>query len=101
MAEGSVISGPVRMVALGGLGEIGLNLMAIECAGSAILIDCGVMFSDHPEYGGGVLVPDFSWLERERDRLKIEAIVLTHAHEDLIGALSHLLARINVPIYCR
>jgi ribonuclease J len=97
MAAGSSIDAPVRIVALGGLGEIGLNLMAIECAGSAILIDCGVMFSDHPEYGGGVLLPDFSWLERSQ--LKIEAIVLTHAHEDHIGALGHLLARISAPVY--
>jgi ribonuclease J len=49
MAEGTFTSAPVRVVALGGLGEIGLNLMAVECAGTAIIIDCGVMFSDQPE----------------------------------------------------
>lgn len=97
MAEGTPINVPVRLVALGGLGEIGLNLMALECAGSSIIIDCGVMFPDQPEYGGGVLIPEFSALERPG--LKIEGIVLTHAHEDHIGALPHLLRRINVPIY--
>jgi ribonuclease J len=97
MAESSPISIPVRLVALGGLGEIGLNLMAIECAGSAVIVDCGLMFPDQPEFGGGVLIPEFSWLERTR--VKIEGIVLTHAHEDHIGALPHLLRRIKAPVY--
>ena len=97
MAESTSISVPVRLVALGGLGEIGLNLMAIECAGSAIIIDCGVMFPEQPELGSGVLIPEFSWLERSR--LQVEGIVLTHAHEDHIGALPHLLRRVNVPVY--
>jgi ribonuclease J len=97
MAGSSPIGIPVRLVALGGLGEIGLNLMAIECSGSAIIIDWGVMFPDQPEFGGGVLIPEFSWLERTR--VKIEGIVLTHAHEDHIGALPHLLRRIKVPVY--
>lgn len=97
MAGSTPIGIPVRLVALGGLGEIGLNLMAIECSGSAIIIDCGVMFPDQPELGGGVLIPEFAWLERTR--AKIEGIVLTHAHEDHIGALPHLLRRIKVPVY--
>jgi len=97
MAETIPTGVPVRLVALGGLGEIGLNLMAIECAGSAIIIDCGVMFPDQPEVGGGVLIPEFTWLERSR--LRIEGVVLTHAHEDHIGALPYLLRRINVPVY--
>ncbi len=97
MAEGTFTSAPVRVVALGGLGEIGLNLMAVECAGTAIIIDCGVMFSDQPEYGGGVYIPDFSWLERSLPR--IEGVLLTHAHEDHIGALPHLLSRIDAPVY--
>jgi ribonuclease J len=97
MAETIPTGVPVRLVALGGLGEIGLNLMAIECAGSAIIIDCGVMFPDQPEVGGGVLIPEFTWLERSK--LRIEGVVLTHAHEDHIGALPYLLRRINVPVY--
>jgi len=97
MAGSTPIGIPVRLVALGGLGEIGLNLMAIECSGSAVIIDCGVMFPDQPEFGGGVLIPEFAWLERTR--AKIVGIVLTHAHEDHIGALPHLLRRIKVPVY--
>src|SRR5262249_47163846 len=97
MGGSTPIGIPVRVVALGGLGEIGLNLMAIECSGSAIIIDCGVMFPDQPEFGGGGLIPEFSWIEQTRG--KIEGIVLTHAHEDHIGALPDLLPRINVPVY--
>ena len=87
----------VRIAALGGLGEIGLNLMAIECAGRAIVIDCGVMFPDEPALGLGTFIPDMAWLERSH--LAVEAVVLTHAHEDHIGALPHLLRRFNVPVY--
>ncbi len=97
MADSTSTIAPVRIVALGGLGEIGLNLLAIESAGSAIVIDCGVMFPEHPEYGEGVLIPDFSWLDRSGARF--EGVVLTHAHEDHIGALPHLLSKINVPVY--
>ncbi|HYL57743.1 MAG TPA: ribonuclease J [Candidatus Acidoferrales bacterium] len=87
----------VRIVALGGLGEIGLNLMAIECAGRAIVIDCGVMFPDEPALGMGTFIPEMGWLARSH--LAVEAVVLTHAHEDHIGALPHLLRRFNVPVY--
>jgi ribonuclease J len=87
----------VRIVALGGLGEIGLNLMAIECAGRAIVIDCGVMFPDEPALGLGTYIPEMTWLERSR--VAVDAVVLTHAHEDHIGAVPHLLKRFNVPVY--
>jgi ribonuclease J len=97
MVASTSTSAQVRIIALGGLGEIGLNLMAIECAGRAILIDCGVMFPDEPALGGGLYIPEFSWLEQSR--FKIEAIVLTHAHEDHIGALPHLLRRLPGPVY--
>src|SRR6266852_1770388 len=97
MAASTSMTAPVRIVALGGLGEIGLNLMAIECAGRAIVIDCGVMFPDEPALGMGTFIPEMSWLERSH--VAIEAVVLTHAHEDHIGALPHLLRRFNVPVY--
>ncbi len=96
MAAGAATT-PVRIVALGGLGEIGLNLMVVECGGRAIVIDCGMMFSDQPALGIGAYVPELAWLERSH--LTIEAVVLTHAHEDHIGALAHLLRRFNVPVY--
>ncbi len=97
MAASTVTTVPVRIVALGGLGEIGLNLMAIECAGRAIIIDCGVMFGDEPALGIGTYVPDLTWLEQSH--LAFEAVLLTHAHEDHIGAIAHLLRRFKIPIY--
>ncbi len=97
MAASSSTTAPVRIVALGGLGEIGLNLMAIECAGRAIVIDCGVMFPDEPALGLGTYMPEMAWLEHSH--VAVEAVVLTHAHEDHIGALPHLLRRFNVPVY--
>ena len=90
-------STPVRIVALGGLGEIGLNLMVVECAQSAIIIDAGVMFAEERELGVGLLLPDLTYLEESR--LNLEGIILTHAHEDHIGALSYLLRRFPAPVY--
>jgi ribonuclease J len=90
-------STPVRIVALGGLGEIGLNLMVVECDQSAIIIDAGVMFAEERELGVGLLLPDLTYLEESR--LNLEGIVLTHAHEDHIGALAYLLRRFPAPVY--
>jgi ribonuclease J len=87
----------VRIVPLGGLGEIGLNLMAVEYAQSAIVIDAGVMFAEERALGVGLLLPELRYLEASR--LKIEAVILTHAHEDHIGALPHLLKRFPAPVY--
>jgi len=88
---------PVKIFALGGLGEIGLNLMVLECAGHGIVIDCGVMFPEDRLLGNGVYVPDFS--ELTQSRVPIDAVVLTHAHEDHIGALRYLLQKFEVPVY--
>ncbi len=89
---------PVRVTALGGLGEIGLNLMTVECGGHAVVIDCGLMFSDEPGLGASaVVVPDFAYFDWPGPA--IDAIVLTHAHEDHIGALPHLLKRVSAPVY--
>src|SRR5271168_4314319 len=92
-----VNSTPVKIVALGGLGEIGLNLMVVECNQSAIIIDAGVMFAEERDLGVGLLLPDLSYLDQSR--LKLEGILLTHAHEDHIGALSYLLRRFPAPVY--
>ena len=97
MASHGSISSPVRIVPLGGLGEIGLNLTVIECAGRAIVIDAGIMFPEERALGLGVLAPDLSYLEQSRP--EILGIVLTHAHEDHVGALGHLLQRFNAPVY--
>lgn len=90
-------SASVRIVPLGGLGEIGLNLMVVECEQSAIVIDAGVMFPEERVLGVGLLLPELRYLEESR--LKIEAVLLTHAHEDHIGALPHLLRRFRAPVY--
>ncbi|MHB8383764.1 MAG: ribonuclease J [Candidatus Binataceae bacterium] len=97
MAESTSTATPVRIAALGGLGEIGLNLMVIECAGRGVIIDCGVMFPDEPMLGAGVYIPELAWIESSG--IKFDGVILTHAHEDHIGALPHLLRRIKAPVY--
>lgn len=91
------MAGTVRLVPLGGLGEIGLNLMIVEVDGAAIAIDCGVMFPERPGLGVDLLLPDVSYL-RERPGL-LRAVVLTHGHEDHIGALPRFLSEIPVPVF--
>jgi len=87
----------VRIAPLGGLGEIGLNLLVIECAQHAIVIDAGVMFPEERGLGIGRLLPEISYLEQAH--LQIDAIILTHAHEDHIGALPYLLRKFPAPVY--
>ena len=81
----------LRFVALGGLGEIGRNMAVLETAGRLLIIDCGVLFPDEHHPGVDLILPDFSYLDGRLD--DIEAIVLTHGHEDHIGAVPFLLAR--------
>ncbi len=97
MAAGSFRTDSVQVLALGGLGEIGLNLTVVEHGEAALLIDAGVMFPERPATGAGLIVPDLGYLEQAR--LKIVGIVLTHAHEDHIGALPQVLDRFPVPVY--
>jgi ribonuclease J len=87
---------PVRIVPLGGLGEIGMNCMAVECDGRIAVVDCGIMFPNEP-LGVDVIAPDLSFL-RER-RAQVGAVFLTHGHEDHIGALPFLLRDVPVPVY--
>lgn len=87
----------VRVTFLGGLGEIGRNCAAIEINGRICLVDVGLMFPEEDMLGVDLVFPDWSWLvERAED---VDFVVLTHAHEDHIGALSYFLRDINVPVY--
>lgn len=89
--------GPVRIVPLGGLGEVGLNMLLVECEGAALAVDCGVLFPERPGLGIDLLLPDVTYL-RERPGL-LRGVVLTHGHEDHIGALPRLLAEMPVPVF--
>ncbi len=82
---------PLRVVPLGGLGEVGLNTMVLEHAGERLMIDCGLMFPRADAPGVEIVIPDFSWVKAHAEALN--GVVLTHAHEDHLGALSFLLAR--------
>ena len=88
---------PLRVIPLGGLGEIGLNLLVLEYGDTAIAIDCGVMFPDEQMLGIDVAIPDVSYLRTLGPRFK--AIFLTHGHEDHIGALPYVLGEMPVPVY--
>jgi ribonuclease J len=82
-------AGALRVVALGGLGEIGRNMTVFEQAGRLLIVDCGVLFPEEDQPGVDLILPDFGWI---RDRLDlIEAVVLTHGHEDHIGGVPYLL----------
>ena len=87
----------LRIVALGGIGEIGRNMTVLEHQGQLLIIDCGVLFPEAEQPGVDLILPDFTWI---RDRLhKVQAVVLTHGHEDHIGALPYLLReREDIPI---
>lgn len=82
---------------LGGLGEIGMNMMVIEYGNDALIVDCGVMFPQSSHFGMDLLIPDFSYVQKIKH--KIRGLLLTHGHEDHIGAVPRLLQKINVPIY--
>jgi len=90
------VAAPVRVVFLGGLGEIGRNCAAIEVDGRIMLIDCGLMFPDSDMAGVDLVLPDFTWLRENAHR--VEGVVATHGHEDHIGALSFLLEEIPLQI---
>ena len=88
---------PLRIIPLGGLGEFGLNMMLLEYGDAAIAIDCGLMFPGADLLGIDLVIPDVTYLLERKDRLK--GIVLSHAHEDHVGALPYILNHFSVPIF--
>ena len=87
----------LKIIPLGGLDEIGKNITAFEYGNDIIVLDCGLAFPDEELLGIDVVIPDFTSVIKNQDRLK--GIILTHGHEDHIGALPYLLKEINTPVY--
>ena len=87
----------VKIGFLGGLNEIGKNITVYEFENDIVIVDCGLAFPEADMLGVDLVIPDFTYLEENRD--KIRGIVITHGHEDHIGALAYLLQKINIPVY--
>ena len=88
---------PLRLIALGGLGEFGLNALVVEWGSECLLVDAGALFATAELPGVDSVVPDFRYLAERREHVR--GIVLTHGHEDHIGALPYVLPLLNVPLY--
>jgi ribonuclease J len=88
-------AGPVRIIPLGGLGEIGKNMTVVESDDGLVLIDAGLAFPRDEMLGVDLVLPDFAYLRRNADRIR--AVILTHGHEDHVGALPYVVREVGVP----
>ena len=87
----------LKVIPIGGLNEIGKNMTLLECNDQIMIIDCGLSFPDDEMYGIDIVIPDFSYLIANRER--IAGMIITHGHEDHIGAIPYLLKNIDIPVY--
>ena len=88
---------PLKVSFLGGLNEIGKNMTLFEYDGDMVILDCGLSFPEPEMLGVDIVIPDFTYVERNKDRIK--GIIITHGHEDHIGGLAYLLRVVNKPVY--
>ncbi len=88
----------LKIIPLGGLNEIGKNMTVYESAGDILVVDCGVAFPDNDMFGIDLVIPDMSYLVKHKNRVR--GLVITHGHEDHVGAVAFFLRQIKVPIYC-
>lgn len=92
------LTGPrLKIIPLGGLEQIGMNITAFEYEDSIIVVDCGLAFPEDDMFGIDSVIPDVSYLQDNID--KVKGFVITHGHEDHIGALPYILQKVNVPVY--
>ncbi len=91
------MSSKLRILPLGGLGEIGKNMTVVELDGRIVVVDTGLMFPDDEMLGIDLVLPDFTYVLQNSE--KVSGIILTHGHEDHVGALPYLLKQLNVPVY--
>ena len=96
-STGTTAQNTLRIIPLGGLGEIGLNMMVMEYADSIIIIDCGLMFPEDYMLGIDIVIPDITYLRKNKE--KVKAFIITHGHEDHTGALPFVLRELKAPVY--